>query len=489
MKRSRTPRIPSQNHHDRARSGLRFVTAALALVGCISAGCDPTASQPSSSPQAEDPANRPPLKVVLVEADEIAPELDLRWQTSSEQTLQIISMSRQELETQDPTTIDVIVFPADLMGTLVERNWIAPVPSQVQDRMARDSRSEAEASGRETMPGPAWPVRWRAMGMFGGKLMAVPLGAPSMIAIARDLDCTPLTELHRRNASNQNSAEECEVLWEKFLTSAEKQLASSLSQRQMELEENLNGVTPANKKTLVSRYLWILASSESRYRGIFDLYKLQARLTQPEFTRSARYLHRLSLLDPATALASSTEAWETVASGEGHFAIGWPRSDNQQRLGGASLAASNRTLVPLVWNDGSGLMASMGRRTRQSASAAEFLIWLATEDQRLALQAKTERVELNEIDNDRNLIRDDYREYQTMQRLESGQLSMELTPRFAYSHRFMSLLADALVEVLRNPESTEEILSRCRQQADELAEKLGKEKLRFSLEASSGYAQ
>jgi hypothetical protein len=131
----------------------------------------------------------------------------------------------------------------------------------------------------------------------------------------------------------------------------------------------------------------------------------------------------------------------------------------------------------------------MGKRTRQSANATALIQWLIAEDQRLALQALTPRAEPLEIDDDRNVIREDYREYQTMQRLEAANLSMELTPRFVGAERWVDLLGDALVDILRAPETAESRLNECKKQCDTLVETLGKERVRTSLEAASGYSK
>jgi hypothetical protein len=146
-------------------------------------------------------------------------------------------------------------------------------------------------------------------------------------------------------------------------------------------------------------------------------------------------------------------------------------------------------LLPIVWNDGSGLMASIGGQTRQFANASEFLIWLASEEQRLTFQEKNAAVELLEIEDDRNRVREDYRDYQTLQNSDPSGLSMELTPRFLGSDRFMGLLEDTLIDVFHAPENAQERFDRCRKDWDALVDRIGKEKLRSSLEAASGYAQ
>jgi hypothetical protein len=453
----------------------------IAILGLVFSGCDPDSSQPAqsdaSSKSKSDSAY--PLKIVLVESGLLQSEIELRWQAFSDQGLKIQTMNRQEFATQAPTTADLLIYPANLMGTLVARDWIAPVPKQVKDRIGGWGISTETTT---------WSTRWRTLSTYGGKPMAVPLGAPSWVAITRSLDISPLRKLHERILNNELTKENSQELWDEFLIKAESVHQGTQAEREADLQRRIGELTPEAKRYLVHRYLWMISSTESRYRGLFDMHKLVSRCNQPEFARAAIQLRRLGVLQPSAIFASPTDAWQSVAEGSALFGLGWPRTDNEQSLSEETVR-EKWELVPLVWNDGSGLMASIGGRTRQSANATEFLIWLAAEDQRIAIQTKTPTVELLEIEDDRNRVREDYRDYQTLQRSDPTSPSMELTPRFFESDRFLELLEDTLIDVFRAPENAQERLERCRRDWDALVEQIGREKLRSSLEAASGYAQ
>lgn len=465
------------------------------LVGmAVAIGCTP-AKETASPTNKTGSSDAPPLKLVLVDADSIEPELMLRWQTVSEQGLQITKLRMDEFETLEPNTVDALVYPADFIGTLVDRGWIATLPLQVLKKtggeITGDSEAEASKNGLSNAtaaPLLAWPSRLRSLSMFGGKHYAVPLGAPCWMAILHGVDHAPLSRLHQAILSNQNSSETATQLWQSFLETREKQLGTTLDQHRMTLEKTLRQLSAAEKRFLVDRYLWMMSTTESRYRGLFDLFTLQCRLNQPEFSRSARFLQRLALIEPTTIAAEPSLAWESVAEGNAAFAIGWPRTDGQQR-NTTEQSMGKRSILPLAWNGANGLVVSLGRRTRQSANASDLINWLAADEQRSAMQALTPRVEPLEVDLDRNLIREDYREYQTTQRLEASNLSMELTPRFLHANRFLDLLGDALVDILLDPNRAESRLLDCKKQWDLLSESIGKEKLRTSLESASGYSK
>lgn len=472
--------------HGRCRWILGWIVLAASL-GTL--GCSPAAPQ-SKNPSSSN-ASAPPLKLILVDAAPLEAELALRWQTVSEQKLVIENRSRATFSQEDVSPVDVIVYPADFVGTLVDRGWITSIPASIlyNDRDANPA-GDAQANLTDGIRSPIsaqWAPRWRSVALYGGKTMGVPLGAPCWLAIQRELDISPLLKLHQAIGSNQNTSAQCEALWNAFLEKGEIQLADALASHRAQLTESLRNVSSESKRHLVARYLWMMSTTESRFRGMFDLFTLQSRLNQPEFARTARHLHRLAVLEPRTVLADPVTAWESVAEGKARFGIGWPRSDSQQRLDTSD--AKQSSVLPIAWNGADGLMVSMGKRTRQSANATALIQWLIAEDQRLALQTLTPRAEPLEIDDDRNVIREDYREYQTTQRLEAANLSMELTPRFVGAERWVDLLGDALVDILRAPETAESRLAECKKQCDALVETLGKERVRTSLEAASGYSK
>lgn len=462
---------------------------AISLVGFAISGCEPAPPPPAPTGAAVrvKADNAPPLKILLVEAEPLQAELALRWQSFSEQGLQIQSMSRREVATQEVSTVDVVIYPGNLMGTLITGDWIAPVPNQVRDRIGGWGMLLG-SEGSETTTSISWPSRWRSLSLFGSKPMAVPLGAPSWVAATRSLDGSALRKLHERISSNQLTAESSKGLWDEFLSKAETALEGTRAERERELQQYLQELTPEAKRFLASRYLWLVSSTESRYRGMFDMYKLLSRWNQPEFTRAALHFRRLALLEPSTIFASPTKAWDSVVEGDAVFGLGWPRTDNEQRLA-KNDAKQPLDLIPIVWNDASGLMASMGRRTRQSANATEFLIWLGSEDQRSSFQSKTPGVEVLEIDQDRNRVREDYREYQTLQRLESASLTLDFIPRFFEADLFLRSLEEALVDILKAPETAEARMAQCRQECDALVDRVGREKLRSSIEAAIGYSK
>lgn len=467
------------------------------------AGCPATSlNRPKSDAAAKvGRGDLPALKIGLIDCDELSEVLHSRWQEYSDQPIELVPLDRIQVSTQTTPPLDVILYPANFLGTLAEKEWVAPLPSLLLERLGSEKQNSGKQNGGKKSPKSissdfdestqgieSWSSRWRSIAHYNGKWMGLPLGAPCWVAAARGLDIDPLKRLHQAIVSNQNTPELASDSFEAFLSKSELTLQDSLSARQSLLAEKLSDRPSIDRRALVERFLWIMTTSESRYRGLIDPYKVTARLGLPEFARSARFLHRLALIEPSTILASPVDAWENVAEGQAVFGIGWPRTDGFQR---ANLASDSKPLqlAPFLYNGAQGLLASLGRKTRQSSMSIEFMHWLHREDNRVAMQSKSPRIEVMEIENDTNRVREDYRDYQTLQRLEAANSTLDMTPRFVDSDPFIDSLAEALLDILANPQSASARFDQCKLQWDQSIDAIGAESLRGSLERATGLSK
>jgi hypothetical protein len=467
----------------------------ISLAGCPGKAPDRTKNDAAGKVGRGD---LPPLKIGILDCDELSEVLVNRWQEYSDQPIELIRFERLKVGTQDSPSLDVILYPGNFLGTLFEKEWIAPLPSLLLERLGGQKQNgDKRNTGKKSLTPKnldsedspqgfeSWSSRWRSIAHYNGKSVGLPLGAPCWVAATRGLDIEPLKRLHQAIASNQNNSELASESLEAFLQKSESTLQDSLEARQALLAEKLNDLPSIDRRALVERFLWMMTTSESRYRGLIDPYKVTARLGLPEFARSARFLHRLALIEPTTILASPVEAWERVAEGKAVFGIGWPRTDGFQRAGLAS-DSKPLQLVPFLYNGAQGLLASLGRKTRQSSMSVEFMHWLHREDNRAALQAKSPRIEVLEIENDTNRVREDYRDYQTLQRLEAGNSTLDMTPRFVDADLLIDGMADALLDILADPESASARLEQCKLQWAKSIDSIGAESLRRSLERATG---
>ena len=447
---------------------LLFFFGLISLSGCGSGSKNP-------EPVAEPPASsRPALKIWLVDAPELEKVISVRWQAASDQTLKIEQIPLDSVSTRDPFNADVVTYPGILLGDLVQKEAIGRLPAQAMAKREPDAEE---------------PVRWRNIVTFGGQVYAVPLGASNLGTVMVGLDNSPLKELDSLLSSIRDLNAQSMEQWSLFLNQAESVLATSVADRRKSLADRLSKITPDEKAWLVDRFLFVASTTNARSRGLFDLVKMESRLNLPDFSNSAKVLFRIAQIFPETIAVDPTKAWDLAVSttDAASFAVGWPNSvvgtvsDSIAELNG------NLTVAPLTWNPNKGLIASVGKKTRQTAVSCQFLVWLSEPEQREALRAVCSGVELNVQQSDRNNERDDYRAFQTVNRRDSRVETMAISLRMANAVQYRAILADCLVAALREPDQIDSIFASCSEKWDQLTAKLGIETQRISEEQSLGY--
>ncbi len=457
---------------------LGFLCLFLVLVSLSGCGSDSKTSEPVTEPSA---ASRPALKIWIVDAPELEKEISVRWQAASDQSLKIENLSSDAIGSRQPFVADVVIYPGLLLGDLVQKDVIGRLPNLA---IAKRETDETEVVGNETR-GPLWPSRWRQIASYGGHLYAVPMGAANLGVGLAGLDSSPFEELDKVLSNRDLNALSMEQ-WTRFLKEAESALAASAIERKEKLQTYLSKISPEEKAWLVDRFLFIGSTTNARSRGLFNLLKMESRLNQPDFSNSAKILSQLARLFPDTIAVDPAKAWELAAfntEGTATFALGWPSP-----LGGTTSESTQKVkVVPLTWNPGRGLIASMGKKTRQTAVSCQFLVWLSEPDQREAFRAVCPRVELAPEQNDRSSVRDDYRAYQSINSRDTRIEPMELSLRMANANQYRVILADCLVSAIREPDKIDAILADCSAKWDQLTVKLGVDSQRISEEQSLGF--
>lgn len=459
-----------------------FLFAALTL-GCAAEKPKPTAPQVDNS-------KRPPLKIWLVDVPELEKELAIRWQAASDQPIQIETMTPKDAVAREPFDADVVMYPGNLIGDLVQRQSIGRLPAQVlNSRNADTERSkidpEVATSGKGDLS-DAWPLRWRNVSTFGGQRYAMPLGASTLGCIAKGIDIQPLGDLDNALSTSNELSTASSNQWKLLLGAAEEKTAQSLTERKSMMEKKLASLTASERDSLVDRFLWIASSTNARRNGLFELDKMSARIHHTDFVASAKTLAQLVLLSPSTMLSEHSAAWDGVVttpdSGMG-IAIGMPDA-----IGNDAMEASSKaTVSPLAWSPTNGLVASVGRKTRQTAVASQFVSWLGEVEQRAAFRSLSGRIELMPEQTDRNSVREDYRDFQRVNNREMRAEGLELSLRIANADQYRAFLADSLIAAMGNPDQSAAILAKCSKDWNQLTVALGTEKQRISLEQSLGY--
>ena len=429
---------------------------------------------------------RPALKIWIVGAPELEKEILVRWQAASDQALKIEHVTPERIATREPFNADVVIYPGVLLGDLVQKEAIGRLPTQAISK--RLTQSEDPVTNESSTV--SWPVRWRNIATYGGQIYAVPLGASNLGAVMLGLNPDPFKELDSLLINSRDLNAPSMELWTHWLNQAETVLAASREDRRKKLEDYLSKISLDEKAWLVDRFLFIASTTNARGRGLFDLVKMEARLNQPEFTISARVLSRMAQLFPETIGVEPTNAWDSVVSrthAAASFAIGWPSSVNRPDFKGAVESSGERAVAALAWNPVRGLIASMGKKTRQTAVSCRFILWLSEPEQREALRTVCSGIELTTEQIDRNSVQGDYRTYQTINSRDSRVETMELSLRMASANQYRAILADCLVASIREPDQIGPIMVSCSLKWDQLTAELGIETQRISEEQSLGY--
>jgi hypothetical protein len=454
--------------------GLHSFCASVMLCVIVFGGCfNPAPKKQDVTPQVSS-KDRPPLQIWLLDAPELENEISIRWQTASDQPAQIKNVSIADLTTP-PFQVDVIIFPGAWMGDLVRDGVIGKLPSQVL-------KGESQASD----PVATWPTRWRSIASYGGQWYGIPLGAAPLGAIARQVDVQGLVSVESALKASQLDTATALAGWDKLLSSAEKGLGGAANASAAALDK-LSKLGEREKSYMVDRFLWIASTSDARRKGLFDLVKMQSRIHQIEFVESARVLARMARLSADAVGMEPTQAWTLIASAEKDvpmFAIGRPGSSLELT---SKPEVSDAQVVPLLWGTEHGLVASVGKNTRQTSVSCQFLSWLAAEEQRESLRPVCSRIELLPTQADRGATLATYREFVGLASRAHLQQSMDLSLRFANGSKYRSLLADALIQVIQNPEKAQSIMTQCSSDWNQLTEKLDKDKQRLSIEQSLGF--
>src|SRR5690606_22347243 len=97
------------------------------------------------------------------------------------------TLTVDELLDQPRADCDVLIYPARLLGELVERGWVVNL-SKSLSVAASEEAIASDASGSENIARD--PPHWRSQATYGGVPMAVSLGCaiPSMVANERLYD-------------------------------------------------------------------------------------------------------------------------------------------------------------------------------------------------------------------------------------------------------------------------------------------------------------
>lgn len=431
------------------------------------AGCQPTEVKPSPDEVSQAPAavSKIPLRVWIVAPLTDSNLLQRQWLASSEQPLELRSLTVSELLQEPQCQCDVMLYPASLMGELIERSWIVKLPAGV----LLESDSSSQVAEHSTTP-----ATWQAQAAYGGEAKGLSLGC----AVPAFVASTALAD--------DNSVGS----WE-----------SLLAQLQVEANESPKfsfDAAEVDSDALVDRFFAIVASISDRdpgYGMLFDLQSMQARLTAPEYRRAAGILAALASQPEglASILDSHSSAWTWAASrGTPALAIAAPAlldkpaaaiatgsiisiqvestvGENTNSTKPADGAVAERPRIGW-WSTGAGLVASQSSQCRQTNQANACLRWIASPDMRGVLATLLPGVEAAAPTAGGEAL-SWIAEQELAQSVTVKGLSLE--PRLPSTHLYRQALADELQQFLSGKKNAEQALQAAAQRWNEITKNVG----------------
>ncbi|HEX5446192.1 MAG TPA: extracellular solute-binding protein [Pirellulales bacterium] len=290
----------------------RVWCATLVMLAAV-AGCnaEPREGQKDAAGQEKLPWEGVRLQLVVAEDGGLAEAIGrLRgeWRGSTGAELEVRATSEDDLLAAEALDADAVICPAADLGELVQRQWLAPLPSSVS---TSDDLSASEVFEADKTHDACW----------GSTSYAVSFGSPVFVCMYRaDL----LKKLDRQPPQSWQEYQELAVL----LNDAE----------QLGLAGDAAGWSGAREPlgsgwaglTLLAR-----AASDAKhhnhYSALFDIETMTPLIASPPFVRALDELVAASRLSPNAQPLDPAAVRESFLQGRSGMAISWlaPRASQQ----------------------------------------------------------------------------------------------------------------------------------------------------------------
>ncbi|GAB5406943.1 MAG: hypothetical protein Aurels2KO_51740 [Aureliella sp.] len=361
----------------------RFLyAAAVSLSFLLLSGCPSTSdtdeTADADAAKADATVSDVPLRVWIVAPVKDQDVVTRKWLGDTPQPIKITEVSTDALLDSTECKCDVLVYPSRLLGDLVARKWVTPLPKKIVE-----NKSSQDSPLRGLTPTQV------AQAKFDQDMYAVPIGTD-----------IPGLAISPKLAESIDGAVETPQ-WDYLL-------------EQLDLREFTLDDGDIDGDALVDRFLAIsasLADRDPKYGLLLQLPKLQPLLSRrPEFLQAAEILLAIAkqtsdgklacgphseVLQAVTATDSAAAAVVPLASlddaagaiKQGGFLAILPGPTKQAASSeGESddMAASEETTKQALksWNVGGGLNVSLADDCSQTAQATNFLQWIAAGETR-----------------------------------------------------------------------------------------------------------
>jgi multiple sugar transport system substrate-binding protein len=279
------------------RRWLRFSCAAGTAAIWGGSGCEPLSSdKPSAKPS--EPVT---LRVLVVDDAPLGEAIQREWHSRTENHVSVDAVSREKLAEASRLPGDIIVFPAALLGHLVERSLIRPLGEPLLASESVDLQDIFPLIRRDE-------IRW------GHKTYALPLGSPQLVLAYRpdlfsQLDLKP------------------PATWDEYQAAAVKLADRS---RQGDADQPWRAAAEPlgagfGGAMLLARAAGY-ASHPDQTTPLFETPNLEPLIAGPPFIRALKELVASCRTAELPPIDSPTMAMAELLAGRCAMAIGWPGS-------------------------------------------------------------------------------------------------------------------------------------------------------------------
>ncbi|PQO38512.1 ABC transporter substrate-binding protein [Blastopirellula marina] len=468
----------------------RYSLFLLAFVVSV-VGCSNKKSSSTDRPKIETP----PLSITVVDDEALAERIRLELSARSEEKITVETMTQEVFLNQKRQTKDILIYPPAMMGELIERDWLTPVPSSILS--SPDLALDDIVLGiRQT------EIHW------GEKTYALPLGSPVLMLMVRtDL----LKQLNL----------EVPKTWKEYAAVVEAIHSSEL----LKTSDTLGAATiePFDEDYLPSLFLARSAAYVKHSENLstyFDFTDGKARLASPGFVRAGEELAQVAQVTPGEfSTLTPQAAAEAFLAGKSVMAIGWINSKTEVPetvspdiafvpLPGAAevyqtqgnqwvpRAGNQSVSVPLLST--SGMVGSVASASGQTLNAAETLVLLTGKELCSLISPASERTALYRVSSlpmaeawfPKGLPGAAVRQYAkvSIDQLQSTESLSNI--RIAHRTEYEDALRKALLSLTRpDAPSAEEALKQAAETWNSLSEKQGQQSHIQAFRHSQGMGQ
>lgn len=284
----------------------RRVTFALLFLCGLAGGCAPDKPRPAETSAA--PQGPAEVKLLIVEDPGMAGEIEqlrAEWKARTGSAIVVSQATSGEIAAEEtPPAVDAVIYPSRLLGTLVERGWILPLPTDF-------------ASHRELAWTDTFELLQVAETNWNKTPHAIPFGSPVLTCYYRpDL----LEKLHKTAPRS----------WQEF-----HDLAALLNQREQLGDQApppdaaWYGVVQPLAEGSAGRVLLARAASYAKhpdhFSTLFDVETMEPLIASEAFVRALEELVADAKLGPPNQLEMDpTAARREFLAGRAALAITWP---------------------------------------------------------------------------------------------------------------------------------------------------------------------